>query len=317
MAILYQTAANGGHFMKGSSFGYLFKTGFKNIYTNRLMSFASIGVLVACLMLIGGAALLSLNVQNIVGVAGEQNEVVAFLEDGLSDTQIDAIGGKINEIGNIESITYVSKEEGLRLEQDKEKWGGLLDGIAAEDNPLPDSYRIKLVDITENNLLRTCEKLAQIDGVAEYSAPYKEATILTDIEHAVSTVGMIVVVILAVVSTMIIANTIKITVFARSKEINIMKLVGATDTFIRLPFMIEGILIGVIAALIAFGLLWAGYGYAIEAVAENTSTWLAIASDNLIQFEDVALYLLGAFSATGAGIGVVGSMIFIRKHLNV
>ncbi|MGN0664248.1 MAG: permease-like cell division protein FtsX [Negativibacillus sp.] len=303
--------------MRGSSFGYLLKSGFKNLYHNRLMSAASIGVLVACMILIGGAALLSLNVRNIVGVAGEENEVVVFLEDGLSQDEIEQIGISINKLGNIEDVDYVSKEEALKTEQEKEKWGGLLDGLSEEDNPLPASYRIHLVDITENKLIRTCEQLAKIEGIEDYNAPYKEASILTDIQNAVTLVGFIVVVILIVVSIMIIANTIKITVFSRSKEIYIMKLVGATDTFIRLPFMIEGILIGVIAAMLAFGILWLGYDYAIQAVQTTTSSWLSITSDSLVEFEDIAAYLLGFFAAMGAGIGMFGSVIFVRKHLKV
>ena len=304
--------------MRGSSFGYLFKTGFKNLYHNRLMTAASIGVLVACMLLIGGATLLSLNVRSIVGAAGEDNEVVVFLEEGLSQEEIDDIGVKINKLGNIEDITYVSKEEALEIEQGKDKWGGLLDGLNPEDNPLPASYRIHLVDITENKLIRTTEKIAQIDGIEDYNAPYQEATILTDIQNAVTVVGAVVVVILIAVSVMIISNTIKITVFSRSKEIYIMKLVGATDTFIRLPFMIEGILIGMIAAGIAFGLLWLGYDYGMEALLASGSTgWLSISRDTLVNFEDVAVYLFATFSAMGAGLGWLGSIFFVRKHLKV
>ncbi len=304
--------------MRINSFAYLLKSGFKNLYHNRLMSAASIGVLVACMMLIGGAALLSLNVRNIVGQAGEENEVVAFLEEGLSEEEIEDIGTQINKLGNIEEIDYISKEEALEIEQGKDKWGGLLDGLTAEDNPLPASYRIHLVDITENKLLRTCEKIGQIEGIEEYNAPYKEATILTDLQNAVTIVGFVVVVILVAVSIMIISNTIKITVFSRSKEIYIMKLVGATDTFIRLPFMIEGILIGMIAAAIAFGILWGGYDYAIDAILQNGNTsWLSITKDNLVKFEDVGLYLFGTFAALGAGLGWLGSIFFVRKHLKV
>lgn len=303
--------------MRGSSFGYLLKSGFKNLWHNRLMSAASIGVLVACMMLIGGAALLSLNVANIVGIAGEENEVVVFLKDELTQDEIDQIGIDIQKMGNIKDVTYVSKEEALRIEQEKEKWGGLLDGLTEEDNPLPASYRIHLVDITENKLVRTTEQIAQMDGIEDYNAPYKEATILTDIQNAVTMVGFIVVVILIAVSIMIISNTIKITVFSRSKEIYIMKLVGATDTFIRMPFMIEGILIGLIAAGLAFGILWLGYDYALSHVQINGTSWLSITSDSLVKFEDVAAYLAGTFAALGAGLGFIGSIVFVRKHLRV
>lgn len=303
--------------MRVNSFTYLFQSGFKNLWHNRLMSAASIGVLMACMMLIGGAALLSLNVRNIVGVAGEENEVVVFLEEGLDEDEIEQVGRDIQKLGNIEDVTYVSKEEALRTEQEKEKWGGLLDGLTEEDNPLPASYRIHLVDITENKLLKTCQQIAQIDGIEDYNAPYKEASILTDIQNAVTIVGFIVVVILIAVSIMIIANTIKITVFSRSKEISIMKLVGATDTFIRLPFMIEGILIGLIAAGLAFGILWLGYGYALDSFQFSDSSWLSITADSLVSFEDVAVYLFGLFAALGAGLGWLGSIVFVRKHLKV
>ena len=308
---------NGGYSMRGSSFGYLLKSGFKNLWHNRLMSAASIGVLVACMMLIGGAVLLGLNVRSIVGVAGEENEVVVFLEEGLTQDEIDEVGIQIQKLGNIKEVDYVSKEEALKTEQEKDKWGGLLDGLSEEDNPLPASYRIHLVDITENKLIRTCEKLAQIDGIEEYNAPYQEATILTDIQNAVTFVGAIVVVILVVVSVMIISNTIKITVFSRSKEIYIMKLVGATDTFIRMPFMIEGILIGLIAALLAFGILWGGYSYGMSALDLSGTGWLSISMDSLVAFEDVAAFLFGVFAALGAGLGWIGSIVFVRKHLRV
>lgn len=303
--------------MKISNFMYLFKSGFKNLWHNRLMSAASIGVLVACMMLIGGAVLLGLNVRNIVGVAGEENEVVVFLEEGLSQDEIDQIGIDIQKLGNIEDVTYVSKEEALKTEQEKEKWGGLLDGLSEEDNPLPASYRIHLVDITENKLTRTTEKIAQIDGIEDYNAPYKEATILTDIQNAVTIVGSIVVIILVAVSVMIIANTIKITVFSRSKEIYIMKLVGATDTFIRLPFMIEGILIGLIAAGLAFGILWLGYDYALSSFELGGTSWLSITADSLVKFEDVAVFLFSVFAAMGGGLGWLGSIAFVRKYLRV
>jgi len=301
--------------MKGSSFFYLLKTGVKNLWNNRLMTFASIGVLVACMMLIGMATLLSLNVRNIVGAAGEENEVVVFLEEGLSEDEIQQIGIQIQKLGNIKDVDYVSKEEALETEQSKDKWGGLLDGLSPEDNPLPASYRIHLIDITENKLIRTCERIGQIEGIEEYNAPYKEATILTDIQDAVTIVGALIVVILIAVSVMIISNTIRITVFSRRKEISIMKLVGATDRFIRLPFTIEGILIGVIAALLAWGILWGGYNYAISAVQVNTASWLTISSDSLVAFEDIAVELFGLFAILGAGLGFLGSIFFVRKHL--
>ena len=140
---------------------------------------------------------------------------------------------------------------------------------------LPDAYRIKLKDVSASTLDSVEQQLLEIDGVdPDIRTPSQEATILSDLEKAISTVGAVIVLILAIVSVVIIANTIKITIFSRRKEIGIMRLVGATNTFIKMPFIIEGMLIGVISALIAFGLLWVAYNYATQFVMTNPSSWL-------------------------------------------
>ena len=308
--------------MKGSSLGYLFKTGFKNVYMNRLMSLASIGVLVACLMLIGGAVLLSLNMQVIVGAVEDENEMVAFLDMDLSDSQVKQIGQEIADIPEVEESYFYSSEEAWETE--KEKWGPASAMVEAdvEGNDLgpilPDAYRIKLKDVSASTLDSVEQQLLEIDGVdPDIRTPSQEATILSDLEKAISTVGAVIVLILAIVSVVIIANTIKITIFSRRKEIGIMRLVGATNTFIKMPFIIEGMLIGVISALIAFGLLWVAYNYATQFVMTNPSSWLEIAIGRLIDFKQIAPYMLAGFAAGGAGLGVVGSSLFIRKHLKV
>lgn len=308
--------------MKGSSLGYLFKTGFKNVYMNRLMSLASIGVLVACLMLIGGAVLLSLNMQVIVGAVEDENEMVAFLDMDLSDSQVKQIGQEIADIPEVEGSYFYSSEEAWETE--KEKWGAASAMVEAdvEGNDLgpilPDAYRIKLKDVSASTLDSVEQQLLEIDGVdPDIRTPSQEATILSDLEKAISTVGAVIVLILAIVSVVIIANTIKITIFSRRKEIGIMRLVGATNTFIKMPFIIEGMLIGVISALIAFGLLWVAYNYATQFVMTNPSSWLEIAIGRLIDFKQIAPYMLAGFAAGGAGLGVVGSSLFIRKHLKV
>lgn len=308
--------------MKGSSMGYLLKTGFKNVYMNRLMSFASIGVLVACLMLIGGAVLLSLNMQVIVGAVENENEMVAFLDMDVSDAQIREIGKEIEQIPEIAEIIFYSSEEAWADEQ--KKWGAAsamveVDVDGTDLGPiLPDAYRIKLKDVSEQTLKSVERQLLQIDGVdPDIRTPSQEATILTDLEKAISTIGSVIVIILAIVSVVIIANTIKITIFSRRKEISIMRLVGATNTFIKMPFIIEGILIGLISALIAFGGLWVLYNYATQFIMENPSSWLEIAIGKMIDFKDIAHYMLAGFAIGGAGLGVIGSNLFIRKHLKV
>ena len=302
--------------MKTSSFGYLLKEGARNVYANRLMSFASIGVLMVCLMLIGAAGLLALNVNNMVGYAEAQNEVVIFLEDRYdSEEDFQEMEDALEKMDNIASWRFVSREEAL--EEEKASWqnaGALLEDIEADI--LPNAYRVTLEDLSL--LEDTVAQLEELDGIDEISAPVEVAGVLTDLQRAISAVGSIIVIVLAVVSVVIISNTIKLTVYSRRKEISIMKFVGATDRFIRLPFVVEGILIGVISALLAVLGLWIGYHYAIRWLMEGSSTsWLSSAMGSVVDFKEVALPMTGIFVGAGTGMGVLGSLIFIRKYLRV
>lgn len=307
--------------MIGSSFGYLLKTGFKNVYMNRLMSFASIGVLAACLMLIGSAILLSMNVQVLVGAVEDQNEVVAFMDLESSESEQRQVGDELAKIEGIAEYDLVTSEEAW--EQEKEKWGASSEFVETDIDgndlgPILDpAYRIKLEDMNTDSLARVAGEIANIPGVTDVKTPAEEATILTNLESAVSTVGMAIVGVLGIVSVVIIANTIKITIFARRKEVNIMRLVGATNTFIKLPFIIEGMIIGVLSATIAFGLLWVAYDYAMQYLTANPSTWIDLAADSFINFKDIALRMYAGFAGAGAGFGIIGSCLFIRKHLRV
>lgn len=301
--------------MKGSSFGYLIKEGAKNIYANRLMSFASIGTLVACMLLIGSSLLFSLNVNQAVGYVEQQNEVEVELADELTDEQIKDVDKEIALIDNIYEQIFISKEVLMEeLKEQSDDLAILLEGLE-EDNPLYNSYRVKVKDLSY--LSGTVMKLEAIEGVSEVRAPDMVGEIMTNVKYAVSSAGFFIVVILLVVSLVIMGNTIKVTVFNRRKEINIMKYVGATDAFIRLPFFVEGFLLGLLSALISFGLLWVGYDYILGVIAQNPSTWMAQIYSNLIPFEEIALNLLGWFMGGGIFIGVFGSMFFVNKYLKV
>lgn len=302
--------------MRGSSFGYLLKEGARSVFKNRLMSFASIGVLTCCLILIGSAFLLSLNITNVVGYAESQNEVVVFLEDDLDDSDVSSIKDELNSNSNIIDVRFVSKDDAL--EETKGELGEaseLLEGIEGSENPLPDSYVIKIENI--DMLGKTVSEVEKIDGVLQVNAPEDVAKTLVQIRHITIGAGIAIIAVLGVVSVMIIANTIKISVYSRRKEINIMKFVGATDRFIKLPFIIEGILIGLIASIISYLALWGGYSYLVYWVSENPNSLFAFAQNTLINFNEIALYIGATFVAAGTLIGGFGSMIFARKHLRV
>ncbi|MEG2038278.1 MAG: permease-like cell division protein FtsX [Oscillospiraceae bacterium] len=303
--------------MRGSSLSYLIKEGWRNVYANRLMSFASIGVLMACLMLIGSAVLLSMNVNSMVGFAESQNEVVVFLDDDVSAEEAEKIELDLKKITNVKNVTFVSKEEAL--EEQKTVWkeaGALLEGIDDGENFLPDSFRLKLKDLSI--LAETTAQIEKLPGVEEISAPVEVAGVLTELQSSIFLISAIIIGILAAVSVVIISNTIKITIYNRRREINIMKFCGATNVFITLPFVVEGIIIGILAATMAFLGVWCGYSYAISWMSGSTTTsWLGDALKQVVQFKTVALPLGLAFLGGGSGIGAIGSLIFIRKHLKV
>ena len=300
-----------------SSFWYLIKEGFRNIVANRLMSFASIGTLVACMLLIGSSLLFSMNVNQIIGYVSEQNEIEVELADDIEEDELPDIDKQISLIDNVYDRMYISKDELLKEQQAKSEDLAELLAPFEEigENPLYNSYRLKIKDPSQ--LASTVMKLESIPGVTAVRAQTEVAEIVTSIKHAVATGGFFIVAILIVVSLVIIANTIKVTVFNRRKEINIMKYVGATDSFIRLPFFIEGFMLGLMSALIAFGLLWLGYNQVLDIISQNQSTWILQAYQNMIPFPDMALRLLTWFACGGIGIGVFGSMFFVSKYLKV
>ena len=302
--------------MRFGSFIYLVKEGIKNVWFNRLMSLASIGVLTACLILIGGAALLSANV-TAIGVIEDQNEVVVFLEDELSDREKNNIDKNIKSISGLLSVNFISKDQALIDQQNKvnPEYSDIFDGLQGDQNPLPDSYRIKLDSL--ENLDATIAQISSFDGVLQVSAPTELAKTITEIKRVINITGFGIIILLIVVSVVIIANTIKITVFNRRKEIGIMKYVGATDSFIRLPFLVEGVLLGIISAILAFGILFAGYNYLLDSLVSNDISWFAMISQSLLPFNSIALPLFAFFAIAGVVTGTMGSLMFVRKYLKV
>ncbi|MEA5011553.1 MAG: permease-like cell division protein FtsX [Angelakisella sp.] len=301
--------------MTGSGLQYLIKEGFHNIKANRQMSLASIGVLVACMLLIGASVLFTLNINAVMGYIESQNEMVIFVEDNAGPATVEQLGEALKKNSNIISCRFVSQEEGLHSMMGQMSDSSyLLDGLL-DDNPLPASYVVKLSDLSV--LAETVEEVQGMTGVQSISAPTDVAATLTDISTGVSVAGTFIVTILGMVSIIIISNTIKVTIFNRRREINIMKYVGATDTFIRLPFMIEGMMIGLISALLSFGVLWVGYEYIMEWIGGTSSSWLQLAYVNLVTFTDIAPVMLGGFATAGIGFGMLGSMFFVGRYLKV
>ena len=307
--------------MSISGFRYLTKQGLGNIARNKLMSFASIGVLTACLVITGIAALMSLNVGKFVDYLGAQNKVIIYLKLDADDATIESAKQAIGGVPNILSSTYVSKEDALNetkswiSDYDSGAYANVLDGYEGDNNPLYASFRVTVNDLSKID--DTVAELAKLPGVDFVDAPSDLAGTLVSLKRAVNIAGWGLVAVLAAVSLVVIHNTIRITVFARRKEINIMKFVGATNGFIRLPFLVEGTAIGLISAALAFGVVSGAYIGILEAVSHAGTGWLSSLYFTIVDYNSVWSLLLVVFLTSGALIGGVGSAASIRRHLKV
>ena len=301
--------------MKWSSFQYLTKQGLHNLRANRLMSLASIGVLTACLLLTGIAGLFSANVNSLVEYLGDQNETVVYLDQGLSDEELASVDQTLRSMPGLAAVTYVSQEEVL------ETYKGYMSEYAdlfndfEEDNPFHANYRVVLENL--NQLDEMIAQLEQIDGVYSVSAPTQLSSVFLTIQRAVTYAGWALVAVLALVSVVVISNTIRLTVFARRKEINIMKDVGATNGFIRWPFFVEGTSVGLISGLLAAGLVIGAYALVVNRVGAMSGFWGPILGSCLLSVGQVWPAVLGAFLIFGVVIGSIGTATSIRKYLEV
>ena len=301
--------------MKWSSFQYLTKQGLHNLRANRLMSLASIGVLTACLLLTGIAGLFSANVNSLVEYLGDQNETVVYLDQGLSDEELASVDQTLRSMPGLAAVTYVSQEEVL------ETYKGYMSEYAdlfndfEEDNPFHANYRVVLEDL--NQLDEMIAQLEQIDGVYSVSAPTQLSSVFLTIQRAVTYAGWALVAVLALVSVVVISNTIRLTVFARRKEINIMKYVGATNGFIRWPFFGEGTSVGLISGLLAAGLVIGAYALVVNRIGAMSGFWGPILGSCLLSVGQVWPVVLGAFLIFGVVIGSIGTATSIRKYLEV
>ncbi len=288
--------------MKISSLRYLTKEGVKNIWKNRLMSLASITVLMACLVIIGLGAMLYLNIDALLDKIESQNVVMAYIEDGVEPS---IVGNKIKTTDNIEECIFVPKEDAFR--ENLESMGSdavLLEGM---ENPLPDAYKIVVADLTRFD--ETVSKLRTIEGIETVRENSDVADKLINIRYAVTIIAVGIVVLLFFVALFIISNTIRITMFSRKLEISIMKAVGATNWFVRWPFMIEGMLLGVISSIVSFGLLLALYQGMLKVFTDILQLFTPVSIGEYV------LPILALFLFIGVFTGTFGSLISMRKYL--
>ena len=332
--------------MKLGSVKYLVGEGVKNTWVNRLMSLASVGVLVACMVVIGLALLISENVAKAIGALEQQNVVMVYMEDynwalysdktdtssdeavsengeeadanGIkssdytihNDEEAKALCDKIAKLDNVASVTYVSSDEGLAsvkesMLEGQEEYFDFLD--EEYGNPMSCAAKVTMKDMSLFS--ETIDKIEQMEGVDVIQSQDDLAEKITAVKNGIYVAGIWIIAILMIIALVIVSNTIRVTMYNRKLEISIMKAVGATDSFIRIPFIVEGMLIGVISALIAEGLLYFCYRVATETIISTLGT------TDIVKYGDMAWILLLVFLAIGIFAGIIGSVIIISKYL--
>ncbi len=289
---------------------YLIKEGFRNLKVNRLMSFASVTVLFSCLMLVGVAFMALVNIQSFITGIEAENVIMAYVEDGTYDYELSYVEASLNKIDNVASVEKVEKDSAYQ-----EILSGLDDSLRAylesvDENPLPNAFKVTVSDMSRfNEVVENIKNTERIMRVHENS---ELAGQLASIRDSLTYVSFGIIALLLIVSLFIISNTIKVTMFSRRLEISIMKSVGATNSFIRLPFIVEGIIIGIIAGLLATGAVWGLYEFALGSFMSMFSSF---GNMKPVEFLDYALYLVAAFVGIGVFTGIFGSSSSIRKYL--
>jgi cell division transport system permease protein len=288
---------------------YFTKEAFKNIWDNRLMSLASVSVLTICLLLLGASLLISYNINSIISQIENQNQIMVILKDDVNTGGITDIGNQIKALPNVSSCVFISKLQALN-EQKKTmgKYSDLLSGFE-KDNPLPNSYRVGLKDMS--NFTQTVTAISKIKGISETKQHADIAIKLNNIENVINMIGLWLFAILALVSLFIISNTIKVAMFVRKREVNIMKFVGATDWFIRLPFLFEGVIIGIISSTLACVALWFVYSVLLAGVIEQSHIM------QLVSYKNMYLNIFLGYYGAGIVVGALGSVVSVRRHLRV
>ena len=288
-------------------FGYLLKEGIKSVWNNRMMSAASIGVLVSCLLITGSAMLLSLNVSNVVDEIGKDNQVTVFLKENIDElTAVQIVGPEIRRLDNILSCEFYSKDQAIV--EWEEELGPLFGELQGEENPLPNAFHVSMVDLSQYN--DTVENIKGVEGVDVISDRSDVAKRLTDLNRLVTSVGLWLVLALGIISLFIISNSVRMTMYSRRFEISIMKSVGATNHFVRTPFVIEGIVLGLISGAVASVVIAFLYEAMISAVKY-------IVPITEIPYKQLAVTMTTGFMVFGMVVGAIGALISIGRYLNM
>ncbi|WP_024861802.1 permease-like cell division protein FtsX [Ruminococcus flavefaciens] len=303
--------------MKLSGIRYLADQGVENIWKNKMMAFATFCVLLISLLLVGIAGLFYINLNSMIKGLGSQNEVVVLMNVGTTEEQNSAAEAAIKELPNIDKVEFISKEDALARQKaslpNAEK---IFDEyIGSDASFMPDGFSVTVKNT--DKITETTQEISAIANIQSASASPQVAEFLRELRKVVSIIAGAIIIALAVVSMIIISNTTKASVFARREEIQIMKYVGATNAFIRLPFFVEGMVTGFFAGAGAYFITWAIYSSAYNMIKEQGMLMNTFGVSSLIPFDKIQFYVIIAYLVSGALIGALGSVVSTRKHIDV
>jgi len=288
--------------------GYYIKEGFTSIFAHGLMSFASVCIIAAFLIIMGSFVLLAVNINSVVGELESENIILAYVDDNLSETDARALGPELRAVPHVTRVTFISREQALQSfigrYENTERYKDV------DASWLRDRYAVYVDDVA--TIADTQVALKSVYGIAKVNANLEIAKGLVTVRNIVSGVSIVIIVVLLAISLFIMSNTIKLATFERREEIAIMKIVGATNSFIRWPFLYEGFILGIVGSMGAYAALWALYELIAGRVIEFGTSFLSLAP-----FSTISLPMFAVFAVIGFGVGVGGSGVAINKYLKV
>ena len=295
--------------MKKNNIGYLLREGIRGIFLHGFMSFAAIWVTVACLLIMGTFGLVLYNLNEMIVELEQENEMLVYIDETYSEAEAKSVGSQINQIANVHNAQFVSREQAVENFVDEMQDEDLFDGLD------PSTFRVGFVITLEDNskMRETEAAIRSIEGVADVSVHYEIQEGFQTVQRILNIASVIIIAVLLVVSMLIISNTVKLAMYDRKEEIAIMKMVGATNGFIRWPFVVEGFILGILASAIAFFLEWGLYNLLQTQISMVDSLDLI----TVVPFVEVIEIVAIGYAVVGFLVGVLGSLLSIRKFLKV
>ncbi len=295
--------------MKKNNIGYLLREGIRGVFLHGFMSFAAIWVTVACLLIMGTFGLVLYNLNEMIQDLEQDNQVLVYIDETYSEAEAKSVGSQINMITNVYEAEYISRDQALEAFLAEQGEEAMFAGL--ESSTFRDRFAVSFVN--SSTMRQTCEEIEGLEGVADVEAHYEIQEGFETIQNILNMAALVIIAVLFIVSMLIISNTVKLAMYDRKDEIGIMKMVGATNGFIRWPFVVEGFILGITASVLAFFLQWGLYNFLESQIVKMDTLQLF----TMVPFIELIEIVAIAYAIVGFLVGVVGSLLSIRKFLKV